>query len=214
DFDLILIFHVLEHIDEPSSMIQFCRERLAPNGRLVVEVPYGSGNFLVPWDGHGEHCQFFSTASLSVLLEGRGFAVEKMVNGCYESATYNDSLRVMSRLAVTAEQKVTLFQQRFQELFQGQCIIFGVGKDFQNWFAPYLDEAAVVAVCDNAPTVQGSRVMGKVVQTPLAVVQGRGGVKILVATFRYTSEIIAQLLDMGVREEEIVTTEQFFARSL
>lgn len=42
-FDLILMFHVLEHIGDPVQLLLECAKRLAPGGRVVVNVPnFGS----------------------------------------------------------------------------------------------------------------------------------------------------------------------------
>lgn len=38
-FDLILLFNVLEHIDDPLTLLRGCAKRLAPEGRLIVVVP-------------------------------------------------------------------------------------------------------------------------------------------------------------------------------
>jgi len=38
-FDLIIMFHVLEHISEPVELLRECAKRLAPAGRLIVNVP-------------------------------------------------------------------------------------------------------------------------------------------------------------------------------
>jgi 2-polyprenyl-3-methyl-5-hydroxy-6-metoxy-1,4-benzoquinol methylase len=41
-FDLIIMFHVLEHIGDPVALLRECAKRLTPDGRLIVNVP----NFL------------------------------------------------------------------------------------------------------------------------------------------------------------------------
>jgi SAM-dependent methyltransferase len=41
-FDLIIMFHVLEHIGDPVVLLRECAKRLTPGGRLIVNVP----NFL------------------------------------------------------------------------------------------------------------------------------------------------------------------------
>lgn len=38
-FDLIVMFHVLEHIGEPVALLRECAKRLTPAGRLVANVP-------------------------------------------------------------------------------------------------------------------------------------------------------------------------------
>lgn len=38
-FDLIMVNHVLEHLDDPLQLLEQCRGLLAPGGRLIVAVP-------------------------------------------------------------------------------------------------------------------------------------------------------------------------------
>jgi len=38
-FDLIVLFHVLEHIAAPVALLEQCARRLAPGGRVIVNVP-------------------------------------------------------------------------------------------------------------------------------------------------------------------------------
>lgn len=38
-FDLIVMFHVLEHLAEPVPLLRECARRLAPGGRLIINVP-------------------------------------------------------------------------------------------------------------------------------------------------------------------------------
>jgi SAM-dependent methyltransferase len=38
-FDLIIMFQVLEHIGEPVTLLKECAKRLAPGGRIIMNVP-------------------------------------------------------------------------------------------------------------------------------------------------------------------------------
>ncbi len=38
-FDLIVLFHVLEHLDDPAATLAACAARLTPTGRIVISVP-------------------------------------------------------------------------------------------------------------------------------------------------------------------------------
>jgi SAM-dependent methyltransferase len=79
-FDLILMFHVLEHLDDPAAALRACADRLRPGGRLVIAVPnyaswqsrYARGRWFhldVP-----RHLFHFTPASLARLLREAGLA--------------------------------------------------------------------------------------------------------------------------------------------
>ena len=40
--DVIAMFHVLEHLEDPVEVLEECRSVLADDGRLFIEVPNGS----------------------------------------------------------------------------------------------------------------------------------------------------------------------------
>lgn len=63
-FDLIVLFHVLEHLADPVATLARMGRRLRPGGRLVIEVPEafppGSG-----WhEVHSAHLSYFTPAAL------------------------------------------------------------------------------------------------------------------------------------------------------
>ena len=77
-FDVITMFHVLEHIPRPASVCRAVSNSLAKDGVLVIEVPDVSGGQarLKGWDWHywlPHHVNYFSLATLRRLLEPLGF---------------------------------------------------------------------------------------------------------------------------------------------
>jgi 2-polyprenyl-3-methyl-5-hydroxy-6-metoxy-1,4-benzoquinol methylase len=99
-FDNITLFHVLEHVPDPKSMLSTCHALLVPGGRLVIAVPNevaslrgfkrrlfsklrkpnGSGVLGLPrltLDGSVSeiHLSHFSPAVLARLLQATGFSV-------------------------------------------------------------------------------------------------------------------------------------------
>jgi SAM-dependent methyltransferase len=44
-FDVVVLADVLEHLDDPSSILKMAVDLLAPDGRLLVTVPNGRGPF-------------------------------------------------------------------------------------------------------------------------------------------------------------------------
>ena len=85
-FDLILAFHVLEHIPDLDRALEKWHQLCVPGGWLVVFVPNGdSWSRAVlgdSWpDYMPEHLHFFCRESLSRLLERHSFAVAHMSTG-------------------------------------------------------------------------------------------------------------------------------------
>jgi 2-polyprenyl-3-methyl-5-hydroxy-6-metoxy-1,4-benzoquinol methylase len=82
--DLIFMFHVLEHIEDPIHFLEELKKKLSPTGKLVIEVPnvedvlvsvYKIQNHL---DFYWEiaHNYYFSKQTLETVLEKAGFRYE------------------------------------------------------------------------------------------------------------------------------------------
>jgi SAM-dependent methyltransferase len=81
-YDLIVIRHVVEHLEDPKAILRSFVSRLNPNGLLLVVVPNidcigrkifdADWTWVLPW-----HCNFFNPRSLTGLLEESGFLVAK-----------------------------------------------------------------------------------------------------------------------------------------
>jgi SAM-dependent methyltransferase len=88
-FDAIYLSHVFEHVPEPGSMLRTLCELLAPNGRVMIEVPNVrslrarmSVRPLSAWAGVDEryrafpiHLFYYSRTSLRAMLERYGLTV-------------------------------------------------------------------------------------------------------------------------------------------
>ncbi len=75
-YDVIVLFHVLEHLPDPPATLRLCREMLGDGGRLVVEVPDLSRALGPTWTEryfHLPHLFDFTSASLDGLLWQTGF---------------------------------------------------------------------------------------------------------------------------------------------
>ncbi|MFA6610658.1 MAG: class I SAM-dependent methyltransferase [Candidatus Omnitrophota bacterium] len=81
-FDVITIWHVLEHVNKPEQYIEKISSLLGGRGKLIIEVPnYDS------WSRHltakywlsydlKHHIFFFTPGSLSAMLEKHGFSIK------------------------------------------------------------------------------------------------------------------------------------------
>lgn len=103
-FDLVTMWHVLEHVTRPEAYIARIRELLTAGGRLIVEVPnYASwtrsltGRYWLGLD-LDHHVTFFTPASLANLLERSGFTVRTVRTFSLEYSTFLSAQSIISRL--------------------------------------------------------------------------------------------------------------------
>jgi SAM-dependent methyltransferase len=82
-FDVVTMWHTLEHFTDPTAMLEAARDRIADDGRFIVAVPDAAGlqaslfrRFWFHLDVP-RHLFHFSRAALTSLLERAGFRVER-----------------------------------------------------------------------------------------------------------------------------------------
>lgn len=201
-FDLILSFHVLEHIESIDAELQHWRRLLKPDGHLLVEVPNGAGHPLLVRDANREHAHQFSPASLTLAIQRAGFQVISLSGGHYESPTYLDSLRLLATPKLSDEQREARLLQRFHARLGANFVVVGLGGDFRNYVAPLLDRLPVLALCDNNPENHG-KVIGAHTVTPFNA-NRFAGLPVLIASQRHEQEIRSALTAQGVPPENIV----------
>lgn len=207
-FELLLAFHVLEHIENVESEIGHWRRLCHPDARLIIEVPYRSGNRLHEHDRHPEHLHQFSLASLAILLARAGLSIIEAHTGHFESAVYNDSLRVVARLEATPEQRRAELLSRFAACLAGSFVVYGIGGDFRNYVEPLLGDLPVAALCDSAAGQQG-KVIGQ--HRVTAYDRSRlAGLPILIASTRHAEAIRKNLLAEGVPQPDMINLEQIY----
>jgi SAM-dependent methyltransferase len=103
-FDLIFLWHVLEHMDDPSFVIKKLSELLNPDGMLILAVPNfacpeansfkGSWFHLdVPW-----HKYHFNINSLRYLSEDNNLRIIKSGSFCVEQSVYGLVQSILNKL--------------------------------------------------------------------------------------------------------------------
>ena len=81
-FDEIIIWHVLEHLDDPCAFFREAQRLLVPGGRLIVAVP-NFASLQARWSGSAwfhldlpRHLYHYPLSALCRLLDNHGFAVD------------------------------------------------------------------------------------------------------------------------------------------
>jgi 2-polyprenyl-3-methyl-5-hydroxy-6-metoxy-1,4-benzoquinol methylase len=112
-YDMITLWHVLEHFLEPIEELKKIKELLTPNGILLIEVPNLksikfrlSGN---KWKGGNHplyHRSFFTAKTLKSTLSESGFSGAERLKFTYQLSNkgylYNMSKKVFNTLAADA----------------------------------------------------------------------------------------------------------------
>lgn len=165
-FDLVLMSHVLEHIDDPAAELRAIRQILAPAGALFLEVPNGSGNRRLPIDDNRSHLHFFSATSLTRLLADAGLETVAVATDVRLDARYADSLQVIARPFRSPRWSSTLLSDHPLLRGVGTIVVWGAGSLVEELLANFFDPARIDFFIDRNPEKIGSTVLDRPVQAP------------------------------------------------
>jgi len=100
DQDLVLLVHVLEHLNDPSAVLRKLREWISETGLCYIEVPNFSGPHAAPGKQfHFAHIYNFTPSTLSMLAEANGMVIKQLI-----SAPADKNLQILlARGALPAE---------------------------------------------------------------------------------------------------------------
>jgi 2-polyprenyl-3-methyl-5-hydroxy-6-metoxy-1,4-benzoquinol methylase len=88
-FDVVLLFDVIEHLHDPNSLIELIKNRITPNGIIVIGTGnIGSINAIIGgsrWNYFSsfEHISFFSVKSITKLFNSHNLSVFKVIKKSY-----------------------------------------------------------------------------------------------------------------------------------
>jgi hypothetical protein len=179
---IVVMRHVLEHLDRPWSMLRDAHALLAPEGVVYVEVPNGEHimEHGAVWDLVYEHPSLFVGQSLRFLMQRAGFTVQRMAaeySGQFLSVdavvedTSSDLVYASLGTGLPAEVRrfVAVSQGRMDavEACLGRAqregrsvVVWGAGSKGITLAALFEDHPALVAAVDLNPRKQGMYLAG------------------------------------------------------
>ena len=97
--DLVALFHVFEHLEDPARCLRWVNKQLAPGGSLVIEVPDMMGNWSAIGLGqfHTAHRTYFTPVTLSNMLAANGFVPYCIMRDSGDGI-YPGNLRIFARV--------------------------------------------------------------------------------------------------------------------
>ncbi len=212
DAKLVLLRHVLEHLQRPIEFMTQLRG-VAPTAPVFVEVPetgwiFATGAF---WDFCYEHCNYFVPATLRYALNTAGLTVHEQASsfeGQYQWAICsagNDRTPPAPSLeaaAKYAKRESTYFEKARSALSeaadQGACAIWGMATKGVV-FATMLSDVSIEGGVDSNARKQGRFAPGSglAIHAPSWLAQFGGKATAFVMNPNYLDEMRRQMASLG-----------------
>lgn len=212
-FDLIVLSHVLEHIEDPRGELRAMLKVLGPSGAIFIEVPNRSGHGNLPLDDNISHLHFFSPASLLRLLADEGLEAQSLATGARLDARYADSLRIMARRFALPKPDHALLGKD-PELADGdRLVVWGAGSVAVEVLGNFLDAGRIDFFVDGNPAKHGTTCLGRPVTGPDAI--GTAPRTILIGSVDFADEISREIARLYPRvAHRLVRIGDVFDRGL
>ena len=144
-FDVVALFHVIEHVPEPIELLQWCRSLTRPNGLLVLKTPNVASvaarlaGAHWQWVSPPAHLSLYSRKTLECLLNKLGYKPLRFqsVQGDAHNNLFEIVCSVGKRTICRSTESVDrLRQTRYISIVETVCDSFY--SPFRVWLDPWL----------------------------------------------------------------------------
>lgn len=219
DFDLIILSHVLEHVEDVGEAVATLRSLLREGGELYIEVPDAMRyrEFLVaPFqDFNTEHINHFSARSLENLAAASGLVMRSGAQTTIESTAdvpypavwqiwgspadeapeiaFDTELRPeLERYVGASKQMMDAFAERIVSAVDRPVAVWGAGQLTNKLLAETaLGDAQIVAFVDGNAVFHGTRLKGVPIAGPEAI--GSPDIPIVIASTIHQAAITRRI---------------------
>jgi len=168
-YDLIIMSHVLEHIEDPGAELRHMIRVLRPGGFIFLEVPNGSGHRRLPIDDNSSHLHFFSATSLTRLLADQGLETIATATDVRLDARYADSLQIVSRAFHPPSWDHHILSDHPILKNAEDIVVWGAGSLAEEILENFFDPMKIAFFIDRDPRKQGGTCMGRAIRDPSAL---------------------------------------------
>lgn len=194
DYDVILMSHVLEHLEDPAAELRAMKLVLRGRGTIFLEVPNMSGHRRLPIDDNRSHLHFFSASSLSRLLAREGFEVVATATDAWLDSRYADSLRVIAKPFAMPEWNPHILSNHPLIGVGEPIVVWGAGSLTDEILANFFDTMRIDFFIDRDSKKHGTTCLGRPVRGPDAL--GTEARTVLINSIDFAAAITADLKAM------------------
>ncbi len=237
-FDFIILVAVLEHVRDLDAAIIKIQDLLSPTGKLYIEVPdvaeFASSPDAPFQEFSAEHINFFSTMSLSSLMNFFGFSEISSAQVSYnqtethtahalrmvfQRGTKNEGNRLIKdTVSETALKHYIAVSQKVENRIhrvignlvdnQSPLIVWGTGTHTQRLMATSrLANANIIAFVDSNPIYQGKQINNLPILNPRQLAGTSAA--ILISSRIFQKEIVSQIrFELKLKNELITLYEE------
>lgn len=190
-FDLILMSHVIEHLEDPAAELKAMKEVLAADGAIFLEVPNGAGNRRLPLDDNRAHLHFFSLASMTRMLADAGLDAVAAATDVRLDARYADSLQVIARPFLAPARSRTLLSDHPAIAGERDIVVWGAGSLAEELLANFFDVDRIAFFVDRDSAKQRGLCLGRPVRPPECL--GTSPRTVLINSIDFADSIISDI---------------------
>jgi SAM-dependent methyltransferase len=191
DFDVILMSHVLEHLEDPAAELLAMKSVLRGRGAIFLEVPNMSGHRRLPIDDNRAHLHFFSASSLLRLLAREGLEVVATATDAWLDPRYADSLRVVAKPFALPKWDRHVLSDHPMIADGEPVVVWGAGSLTDEMLANFFDATRIDFFIDRDSKKHGTTVLGRPVRGPEAL--GANARTVLINSIDFAGAITADL---------------------
>jgi SAM-dependent methyltransferase len=190
-FDVILMSHVIEHLEDPAAELMAMKRVLAAGGAIFLEVPNGAGNRRLPLDDNRAHLHFFSLASMTRMLAAAGLDAVAAATDVRLDARYGDSLQVIARPFHAPGWSRTLLSDHPAIAGERDIVVWGAGSLAEELLANFFDRDRIAFFIDRDSAKQQGLCLGRPVRPPECL--GNAPRTVLINSIDFADSIIGDI---------------------
>ena len=190
-YDLVLMSHVFEHLEDPGAELRAMQKVLNPDGVIFIEVPNRSGNPRLPIDDNLAHLHFFTASSLSRLLAREGLETTAIRTGVRLDARCTDAMQVVARRFALPTWSKTRMSDHPLLGGASDIVVWGAGGLVEILLANYFDPARIDFFIDRNGGKRDWVCLGRPIRGPEAL--GPSPRTVLINSVDFADSIAADL---------------------